>query len=198
MPYGYHNFLYGWVDTANDNWPPLLPKEIVPVAFKLYEDLAPEKAQIFFTQALNKRLGVEGKNISEIAEIAASKGMSVEDIMAMVEVDGWEYSGLEPRDGQAYVCSAYVAAMYKAGGLFGENEVMATEFVPRDVYSLKFFDEDFAFPDVCSEADPGVKHCQLLGKYRMALPGYNTVEPYDHMNEHCSVNWPTYERDEGC
>ena len=124
--------------------------------------------------------------------------MSVEDIMAMVEIDGWEYSGLEPRDGQSYVCSAYVAAMYKAGGLFGENEVEATEFVPRDVYSLKFFDEDYAFPDICADADPGQKHCQLLGKYRMTLPGYDSVEPYSHMNEHCSVNWPTYKRDESC
>lgn len=49
LPYGYHNFLYGWVDTANDNWPPLLPKELVPVAFKLYEDLAPANADVFFT-----------------------------------------------------------------------------------------------------------------------------------------------------
>lgn len=85
LPYGYHNFLYGWVDTANDNWPPLLPKEIVPVAFKLFEDLEPAKAYVFFTEALNKRLGVDGKNISEVAEIAAGRGMSIEDVMAMVE-----------------------------------------------------------------------------------------------------------------
>jgi len=24
LPYGYHNFLYGWIDTAHNNWPPLL------------------------------------------------------------------------------------------------------------------------------------------------------------------------------
>lgn len=23
--YGYHNFMYGWIDTAEDNWPPILP-----------------------------------------------------------------------------------------------------------------------------------------------------------------------------
>ena len=198
LPYGYHNFLYGWVDTANDNWPPLLAKEIVPVAFKLFEDLEPEKAYIFFTEALNKRLGVEGKTISQIAEIAAGRGMSVEDVMAMVEQDGWEYSGIEPKDGQAYVCSAYVAAMYKAGGLFGENEVNATEFVPRDIYNLNFFDENFTRPDECVSADPDLPYCQLIGKYRMELPGYNLVEPYSHMNESCTINWPSYSRDEGC
>lgn len=190
--------MYGWVDTANDNWPPLLPKELVPVAFKLVEDIEPKKADIFFSQALNKRLGTEGKNISEIAEIAAGKDMSVEDVMAMVEMDGWEYTGIEPRDGQAYVCSAYVATMYKAAGLFGDFDVQGTEFVPRDVYSLNFFNENYALPDACKSADPGNNFCQLLGKYRMTLPGYNTVEAYSHMNEKCTVNWPDYSRDDGC
>jgi len=57
------------------------------------------------------------------------------------------------------VCSAYVAAMYKAGGLFGDYEVNGTEFVPRDVYSLNFFDEEYAFPEECGKADPGITHC---------------------------------------
>ena len=38
--------------------------------------------------------------------------------MAMPEQDGWLYTGLEPRDGEAYVCSAYVAALWKAAGMF--------------------------------------------------------------------------------
>jgi len=25
LPYGYHNFLFGWIDTVEDNLPPLLP-----------------------------------------------------------------------------------------------------------------------------------------------------------------------------
>jgi len=85
LPYGYHNFLYGWVDTANDNWPPLLAKDFVPVMFKLVEDVKPTLAYNFFTEALNKRLGVDGKNISEIAELAAEQKMSISDVMAMVE-----------------------------------------------------------------------------------------------------------------
>ena len=44
LPYGYHNFLYGWVDSANDNWPPLLPREFVPIMFKLVEDIDPTLA----------------------------------------------------------------------------------------------------------------------------------------------------------
>jgi len=57
LPYGYHNFLYGWVDTPADNWPPLMPNEAVPIVFSIMERIAPKQAFIFFTEALNKRLG---------------------------------------------------------------------------------------------------------------------------------------------
>ena len=118
--------------------------------------------------------------------------------MAMVEMDGWEYTGEKPRDGLSYVCSSYVAAMYKVGGLFGDLSIQATEFSPRDVYSLNFFDLNFSRPEACIRADPTLPYCQLLGKYRMVLPGYSTVNAYDHMNETCKINWPDYTRDEGC
>ena len=198
LPYGYHNFLYGWIDTANDNWPPLLPRNFGPIMFAVLERVAPETAYVFFTSALNKRLGVEGKNIAEIAAIAASRDMSIDDVMAMPEIDGWEYTGELPRDGLSYVCSAYVAAMYKAAGLFQGFNIQATEFTPRDVYSLNVYDSDYARPEACVSADPTLPYCQLLGKYRMTLPDYNTIAPYNYMAERCTINWPTYERDEGC
>lgn len=47
--------------------------------------------------------------------------------MAMPELDGWEYTGIEPRDGLSYVCSAYVVAFLKEAGLFGTNEINAVE-----------------------------------------------------------------------
>ncbi len=72
--------------------------------------------------------------------------MDIQDLMAIPEQDGWIYSGLEPRDGEAYVCSAHSAAVYKAAGMFGDFEVNATEFTPRDVYMLDFFDKDFKRP----------------------------------------------------
>ena len=198
MPYGFHNFIYGWIDTAEDNWPPLLPKQIVPVGFELYSHINPTEADIMFTQGLNKRLGVEGKSIPEIAALAAEKNMSVDDVMALKETDGWEYTGLEPRDGEAYVCSAYVTALYKAAGLFDGVDIQATEFTPKDVYQLDFFDTEYKRPAECVHADPDLPYCQIMGKYQMTLPGYGTVSIYDHMNENCPINFPTYERDEGC
>jgi hypothetical protein len=75
--------------------------------------------------------------------------MGLDDVMGMVEQDGWEYTGQLPRDGLSYVCSAYVAAMYKAAGLFGDLEINATEFTPKDVYTLDFFDLEYERPEVC-------------------------------------------------
>jgi len=130
--------------------------------------------------------------------IAAEQELSMEEVMAMPELDGWEYTGEEPRDGLSYVCSAYVAAMYKAAGLYDDFDVQATEFTPRDIYTLNFFDLNFTKPEACVAADPTLPYCQLLGKYTMTLPGYSTVDPYSNMNETCRVNWPDYTRDEGC
>ena len=77
--------------------------------------------------------------------------MEVQDVMAMVEQDGWEYTGEEPRDGVSYVCSAYVAALYKVAGLFDDfgDQVNATEFGPRDVYSLNVYDLNYERPEQC-------------------------------------------------
>ena len=119
--------------------------------------------------------------------------------MAMPEQDGWIYYGEEPRDGLSYVCSSYVAAHWAAAGLFGDMTINGTEFVPRDLYELNFFNNDSeSRPVRCQETDPGAPFCQLLGKYRMTFPNTNGVEPYSHMNEHCPTNWPSYERQDGC
>ena len=116
--------------------------------------------------------------------------------MAMVEVDGWQYTGLLPRDGTSYVCSSYVAAAYQAAGLL--HDINGQEFTPRDVYSLDIYDKNFTRPAVCQSADPDQPYCQILGKYRISFPDYSTVTPYSHMAEHCpSVN-PEYVRLPGC
>ena len=105
---------------------------------------------------------------------------------------------MEPVDGRSWVCSAYVTALYKASGLFGDLEINSTEFATMDVYILDIFDTTTPLPDACVEADPGLPYCQIMGKYRLEMPYYNTVTPYDHMFENCAINYPTYEREPGC
>jgi len=162
------------------------------------ERIEPKKAYILFVEALNKRLGVDGKKLIEIAALAADQGKTVDDVVAMVEQDFWIYDGETPRDGYSYVCSAYVTSMWKAAGLFDGMEINATEFSPADVYHLNHFDLTTPRPDACVAADPNLPFCQILGKYRLYTDGYSSVDPYSHMNERCQINWPSYKRDEGC
>jgi hypothetical protein len=89
LPYGYHNFLYGWIDTPYDNIPPLLPDEFSPILFSLAAKVIPDAVKIFYTEALNKRLGTVGLDIEEIAALAAERDMEIQDVMAMPEQDGW-------------------------------------------------------------------------------------------------------------
>ena len=63
LPYGYHNFLFGWIDTPVDNWPPLLAQNLAPILFAALEKLAPETIETFYTQGLNKRINEEGKDL---------------------------------------------------------------------------------------------------------------------------------------
>jgi len=146
---------------------------------------------------LNKRLGTEGLNLKQIAGEAGRRNLTVEDLMAMVEEEGWVYSGIEPRDGVSYVCSAYVAAAYQAAGLF-PGKINGPEFTPRDVYTLDIFDKNYTRPAVCQNADPDQPYCQILGKYRMIHPGYSTIKPYGSMAEHCPSVAPDYIRPDGC
>ena len=198
LPYGYHNFLFGWINTPADNWPPLLPFDFVPILFSMVSKVLPGPIDTMFTQAMNKRLGVEGKTIPELAALAAGQQMGLSEVMAIVEEDGWKYTGLQPRDGEAYVCSAFTAAMYKAAGIL-EEPVNATEFTPRDNYMLDIFDTTYERPQVCVDADPNLPYCQLVGEYRVNIGNdYSKVKPYAHMNESCPSINPDYERPEGC
>lgn len=196
LPYGYHNFLFGWFDTVTNNLPPIVPPGLLPIVLSLYEDLDPKSIDILFAQALNKRLGTTGLNVKQIAAVAAQRNTTIDALMAIVEVEGWEYTGIEPRDGRAYVCSSYVAGLYQAAGLL--QNVNGPEFTPRDIYTLDVFDLNFQRPAACAAADPGQPYCQLLGRYRMVHPGYSTIKPYSHMAERCPTAAPDYFRPDGC
>jgi len=40
------------------------------------------------------------------------------------------------------VCSSFVVAVMKAAGVFGDMEIHATEFTPRDLYMLDVYDKE--------------------------------------------------------
>lgn len=191
LPYGYHNFLYGWLDTQYSNLPPLMPNEWMPIVLAQYEKVNFDETYKMYTAGLNMRMGTTGLSIPEIAGLAALQGKSLQDLMAEVEVEGWEYS-----DGRSYVCSAFVAGVWQAAGIFGEGvHVNATEFQPYDDYRLAFFNKNFDRPQACIDADPNLSYCQIMGKYRIDLQydQYSSVEPYSNMYETCTSIWPNYE-----
>jgi hypothetical protein len=126
----------------------------MPILFSVLEDFIPDTVNIFYAQALNKRLGTEGLNVKELAGYAAKQNLTLEQVMAQVEVEGWVYSGIQPRDGVSYVCSAYVAAAYQAAGIFGSGKINGPEFTPRDIYTLDIFDKNYTKPEACAKADP--------------------------------------------
>ena len=123
--------------------------------------------------------------------------MNFSDTMAIIEEDGWEYTG-QYHDGESMVCSCFVAAMWKAAGLFGDMEINAVEQTPMDIYQMDIFNKDWDRPQACKDADPGVNFCQLLGDYRMEFPGFSSIELYPHMNDNCPSLAPYYVRGEGC
>jgi hypothetical protein len=64
LPYGYHNFIYTWIDTPEDNYPRLLPKDIVPIIFSILEKFDKNVTDTMFTSSLNFKLGTKGLDIS--------------------------------------------------------------------------------------------------------------------------------------
>ena len=192
-PYGYRNFLFSWIDTENDNYPPLLDIDFAYIAFTLLSKIDKKVGELLLGEAMNHRLGTTGLGLAEIAQEAAKQKKTIRQLFAEVEQDDVEYS-----DGVQYVCSCFVAAIWKRAGIFGDLEINATEFTPKDIYQLKVFDTETALPDVCKQNDPSLPYCQFFGEYTMEMPGYNSVEPYSHMNENCPSMPPTYDRPAGC
>lgn len=118
-----------------------MPAGMMPVIFSVLERLIPFEAKLIAIEAFNKRLNTTNLTMEQVAATAAERNLTVQDLMAMVEIEGWEYDGLRNYSTPAYVCSAYVAGAYEAAGLL--VDVQATEFTPKDVYSLKIFDSNF-------------------------------------------------------
>lgn len=192
-PYGYHNFIYTWIDTKDQNLPYLIPSEFVPIAFDIVGSLLPSAIDSIALEGINLRLGTSGLNMKQLTEEAAQRNMTITDVMAMPEQDSWIYS-----DGPSYVCSCFVVAIWKEAGVLDDMELNANEFTPKDVYELDVFNTTAVLPEQCTRADPDLPYCQILGKYKYTLPTYSTITPYPHMNEHCPSEGPDYIRTEGC
>jgi len=79
------------------------------------------------------------------------------------------------------------------------NVYLLSYFQIRDAYTLKLFESNQTrLPSWCNTEEGKLDFCQILGEYRMELPGYNTIYPYPNMNQNCPSLPPNYERPSKC
>ncbi|CAA3021657.1 Hypothetical predicted protein [Olea europaea subsp. europaea] len=180
-----------WVgESGRDN-------EQVASVMTIWTQFQPAYAGKIWNEALNKRLGTQNLSLSEILVDVEKRGSSFGELLAVPEQDNWVYV-----DGKSTSCIAFVFEMYKEAGLFGSlsSAIQVTEFTIKDAYTLKFFENNSSrLPKWCNDVDRvKLPFCQIRGRYRMELPGYNTMDPYPHMNERCPSLPPKYSRPTGC
>ncbi|KAL5730817.1 hypothetical protein ACHQM5_003608 [Ranunculus cassubicifolius] len=197
QPYGYHNLIFSWIDTIDGNYPPPLDAHLVASVMTVWNHIQPDYAANMWNEALNKRLGTEGLGLPDILVETEKRGLPFDKLLTIPEQDDWVYS-----DGKSTSCVVFILEMYKQAGLFDPiaSSIQATEFTIKDTYTLNFFESDPSrLPKWCNEGDSvKLPFCQIRGKYRMELPGYNTMKPYPHMNERCPSLPPDYGRVQNC
>ncbi|PKA48679.1 hypothetical protein AXF42_Ash018496 [Apostasia shenzhenica] len=139
----------------------------------------------------------EGLGLPDIIVETEKRGFSFDKLLTIPEQDDWIYS-----DGKSTSCVAFILEMYKQAGLFDPiaSYIHVTEFTIKDAYTLNFFENNSSrLPEWCNKEDTvKLPFCQIKGKYRMELPGYNTMTPYPHMNEKCPSLPPEYYRPSYC
>jgi hypothetical protein len=196
QPYGYPIFLFGWIDTVDSNMPWAITHEHLEFLFTVLEKIYPDLADLMLGQGMNVRLGTNNLTLSQTVAEAARRNLTFEQLVAIPEKDGAKY-----KDGQEkYTCAVFVANFWKNGGLFDGFEIQGQEFTPKDIYQLDIYEKDYKDkrPEGCKLADPDLPYCQLIGNFTVDLPGYSSIQMYDHMNENCPSLAPDYVRPDGC
>eukprot|EP00003_Mantamonas_plastica_P031931 TRINITY_DN848_c0_g1_i3.p1 TRINITY_DN848_c0_g1~~TRINITY_DN848_c0_g1_i3.p1 ORF type:complete len:264 (-),score=70.90 TRINITY_DN848_c0_g1_i3:172-963(-) len=178
-PYGFHNYLFGWIDTPEANFPSPITQQTLATVFQLVDIVKPAIAVRMWGEALNKRLGTHGLNVAQLFDAMNQRNLTFGQVISMPENDTWVYS-----DGLSRVCSTFVMSLYKETGVIGPD-IQATEFTPRDSYSTALFDPNWKRPAACDVDD--LPWCQIAGEYILHLPGYNTIDPFPGMFEKCGT-----------
>ena len=197
LDYGYHTLLWGWIDTAQDNYPCLPPDfssrclhwELIETLFAIVDRKSPSTADQLWTEAMNKRLGTDGLRTAEAWRAADEQvvaGVGAKALFSVPEQDGWTYRttrGGEPTTGRSMVCCVAVCSVWRAAGVLDGLDFNCGEQVNSDDHQLRIFEGEYR---------------QVMGDYVLSLNGFNEEEPYDHMHESCESLPPDYERHEGC
>jgi hypothetical protein len=217
LDYGFQVFLFGWLDTANNNFPCVpsdytvcLTAVTAEVVAMLVDEFMGSTSENIFRQALQHRAGLWPSNAS-VAECLMTAqqelNLNFTQLYTIVERDDWVYNTTKsgvPAVGPSMVCCVFVCNIWKAAGVFGNltSEIQCAEQTLWDIFSMKIFDDakmGNGRPDVCKQYDPTNQLCQLTGNFTLNLkPDLNTRPLYAHMGERCSSVGPAYIREPGC
>ncbi len=198
LPYGYHNFIFGFIDHVNDegileNLPYPATWQLFEVLFGVISGFDSGIAEKIWELALNFHGGTNGLNTAQLANHAADVlGITFGQLMAIPESDDWVYP-----DGPSMVCDVYACSIFKHGGVFGElgKNITCSEFTNSDLYDLAIFNASYwSTVPACAAASPGLPYCQLMGTHQLLLNEFNSVVPYAGMFENCAVLPPAYKR----
>lgn len=210
--YGYSNFLFAVLDTADPfiSLPlPIDERMLIPLLNVADALLGPAPSNATWTSltvdtmlvhGLNQRFGTTCANLACIISRANNNKLAnkipstVLEAMAMPELDSWRYGG-----NVSFVCSAFAAALYQNALGTVLPPFAATEQTPADNVKMAFYDPTYWTAAACPGGlwTPTEGHgvvCQLMGPVRMPLNGYNTLPLYANMNNKCGSQWPSYER----
>jgi len=209
LDYGFHNLLFGWIDTVGGNYPCLPPDwsvclgwDAVEVLFGLMDAWVPVVGDLLFNEAFNHRLNTTGLKAADLYHQAALAGVPYGTLPTIVEDDSFTYNTTRNgvvTQGRSMVCCVLVCSMWKAGGAFGEagSEIQCGEQTNADVYQLNILDAP-ARPAECVAADPTNPLCQVEGHYALVLKGEGTRKFFPHMGETCPSRPPKYEKPIDC
>lgn len=183
LSYGFFNFLFGWIDFEESNYPypvnghlhQLLPAFLEKVGLQDY-------ATMIWNTAFNVRLNTSYLHVADIYAEARRRDLSFTDLITSVEYDNMMYPQKNvvtnaQVSGRSMVCNVFVCSMMKAAGVFGghASSIQCGESTPWDIIASEVFDRDAARPSRCVTADPDLPYCQLMGTHRLDFgPFYGT------------------------
>jgi hypothetical protein len=222
MPYGYHVMLYSFLDTHDPakNLPKPLNDEtinfILPYLDRIVRNDNTSIGSNMYSligEGLNHRLKTNciGNNMQNcLSDALVKRNLSYAEATAIPEEDQWKYDSNGTNAGNySMMCSAFVQNAYKVAfsksGKILPKELNSHEFTPKDVYQQQIFDvtgtrfDNISCPsNIIVDKDGRGTYCQMIGDFILELPGFNSIKPYPHMNDHCTAQWPGYEVTRPC
>jgi hypothetical protein len=212
LPYGYHEYLWEWVDDGNNNipWHPNDQGQGIGLIFEAMQKFLPNASKIgawsMMLQAVNNRLGTHfGAMIDMYKYFMDKEGRNdvyrrMMEVVSMPEQDSYEYWN-HPTvcnetvrklncTGRSMICEVFVFSTLKAAGVFGDLDFEAAEVDPRSAYLANIWDVQHQWPDPrCTSG-----FCQVIGNWTTPLAGAATVDVSPHFAEKCQDLPPSYAR----